>query len=179
MTSMFALTGIPAMARIAIVLLGITALGLAYVPPVKAADEVVHFDNPDHRVMYQALLKEYRCLKCQNQNLWDSNASLAGDLRREIREQILAGKNQNDIDEYLVARYGEFVLYRPRFNSTTALLWIGPFVLLLIGLMSLVVMVRNKARATRENQGNRVLPAGESNLHAEGKLARARDLLKD
>ena len=71
-----------------------------------AAEPIVQFDKPEDAQLYQSLLREYRCLKCQNQNLADSNASLAGDLRREIREQILAGKNQRDIDEYLVSRYG-------------------------------------------------------------------------
>lgn len=165
--------------RTLLMLLGLIAFALMSASSTHAADEVVHFDNPDHLEMYQALLKEYRCLKCQNQNLWDSNASLAGDLRREIRTQIVAGKDQNDIDEYLVARYGEFVLYRPRFGTKTAILWIGPFVLLLIGLTSLVMMVRGKSRAMRENQGNRILPAGASDAQAADKLARARDLLKD
>lgn len=144
----------------------------------QAADEIVQFDNPAHKVMYQALLKEYRCLKCQNQNLWDSNASLAGDLRREIRVQILAGKEKADIDEYLVARYGEFVLYRPRFSAKTAILWLGPFALLLIGLASLVLMVRSRAKAAGE--GNvRVLPVDAGERFSDDKLAKARDLLKD
>lgn len=165
--------------RTVMVLLIIMVCTLASAPQTRAADEVVHFDNPDHKVLYQALLKEYRCLKCQNQNLWDSNASLAGDLRREIREQIIAGKEQNEIDQYLVARYGEFVLYRPRFGTKTAILWIGPFVLLLIGLTSLVMMVRGKTRAMRENDGKRIVPPVASDLHSEDKLAKARDLLRD
>ena len=179
MKAMLNRTGMTTVVRRMTLVLGIIGLGLVFAPSAQAADEVVHFDNPDHMVMYQTLLKEYRCLKCQNQNLWDSNASLAGDLRREIRGQIVAGKDQNDIEEYLVARYGEFVLYRPRFTAKTALLWIGPFALLLIGLTSLVMMVRNKARATRENLGNRVIPAGLSDEDSEDKLARARNLLKD
>ncbi len=157
--------------------LGATCLA-GFFSVVHAADEIVHFDNPDHKVMYQALLKEYRCLKCQNQNLWDSNASLAGDLRREIREQILAGKEQADIDEYLVARYGEFVLYRPRFNAKTAVLWIGPFVLLLVGLGSLVLMVRSRAKAVGDGN-ERVVPVDSAERFSEDKLAKARDLLKD
>lgn len=165
--------------RTLMLLLSIIVCTFALAPQTRAADEVVHFDNPDHRTLYQALLKEYRCLKCQNQNLWDSNASLAGDLRREIRLQIIAGKEQNEIDEYLVARYGEFVLYRPRFGTKTALLWIGPFVLLLIGLTSLVLMVRGKTQAIRENDGKRIVPPVASDLHTEDKLAKARELLKD
>lgn len=142
-----------------------------------AADEVVNFDNPEHKQMYQSLLKEYRCLKCQNQNLWDSNASLAGDLRREIRGQILAGNSKPDIDDYLVSRYGEFVLYNPRFSAKTAILWLGPFVLLFIGLGSVLLMVRSKS-ATKLHAGS----APEDNnarLDTQENLSRARDLLKN
>lgn len=110
----------------------------------QAAEEIVTFDDPAQSKRYYALLEEYRCLKCQNQNLAGSKASLAGDLRREIRELILAGKTKNDIDEYLVARYGEFVLYRPRFSAKTAVLWIAPFVLLLVAVGSLVLMIRRR-----------------------------------
>ncbi|MFK7993588.1 MAG: cytochrome c-type biogenesis protein [Granulosicoccus sp.] len=155
------------------------AFAIAVVSPltVRAADEVVTFDNPDHKQMYQMLLREYRCLKCQNQNLWDSNASLAGDLRREIRDQIIDGKSKADIDEYLVARYGEFVLYRPRLNATTAILWIGPFVLLLVGLVSLVVMVRNKSSSVdRQTQSD---GAAASKQYSADKLSKARKLLDD
>lgn len=145
---------------------------------VQAADEVVTFENPAHKQMYQVLLKEYRCLKCQNQNLWDSNASLAGDLRREIRGQIIAGNSKADIDEYLVTRYGEFVLYRPRFSSKTAILWIGPFVLLLIGLTSLVIMVRRKSKSTEGERPDGRAAAAVA-LHSEDQLDKARAILKD
>ncbi|PID59978.1 MAG: cytochrome c-type biogenesis protein CcmH [Gammaproteobacteria bacterium] len=99
---------------------------------VLAAEPVISFETEAQREFYESLLHEYRCLKCQNQNLADSNASLANDLRVEIREQVLAGNDKAAIDDYLVSRYGEFVLYRPRFNGRTMLLWIGPFALLLI-----------------------------------------------
>lgn len=138
---------------------------------VLASDEVIHFEDPTHKQMYQALLKEYRCLKCQNQNLWDSNASLAGDLRREIRTQIIDGKTKAEIDGYLVARYGEFVLYRPRFSAKTAVLWIGPFVLLFIGLASIVFMVKRKAKESASR------PIQLRDVHSDDKLAKARDLL--
>lgn len=140
----------------------------------RAADEVVNFDNPEHKQMYQMLLKEYRCLKCQNQNLWDSNASLAGDLRREIRGQILAGNSKSDIDEFLVNRYGEFVLYRPRFSAKTAVLWIAPFVLLLVGLVSLVLMVRGKSSSELRHADENI-----SANSGQDRLARAKDLLND
>ena len=145
---------------------------------VTASDEVVSFDNPAHKQMYQAVLKAYRCLKCQNQNLWDSNASLAGDLRREIRVQIIDGKSRDDIDQYLVDRYGEFVLYKPRFSAKTAILWIGPFVLLFVGLATLFFMVRGKNTSLDEAaEGGHIAPPPEQ--YSTDKLAKAQALLKD
>jgi len=88
-----------------------------------------------------------RCLVCQNQTLADSNAELAVDLRNQLREQIKAGRSDAQIIEYLVARYGDFVLYRPPVKATTVLLWAGPFALLLAGLAGLAVTLRRRARA--------------------------------
>ncbi|MFK8078948.1 MAG: cytochrome c-type biogenesis protein CcmH [Granulosicoccus sp.] len=162
-----------------IVLAVFVVVGLVLPKTIHAADEVVQFDNPAHKEMYQGLLREYRCLKCQNQNLWDSNASLAGDLRREIREQIVAGNSKAEIDQFLVARYGEFVLYRPRFTAKTAILWIGPFVLLLIGLASLVLMVRNRSRLAEKAVASEQRAEVAAELHSADSLAKARELLKD
>jgi cytochrome c-type biogenesis protein CcmH len=94
-----------------------------------------------------ALAQELRCLVCQNQTLADSNAPLAVDLRNQIREQLAAGKSESDVKDYMVARYGDFVLYRPPFNAATALLWAGPFLLLLVGSILLVRRVRRRAQA--------------------------------
>ncbi|HEX6321833.1 MAG TPA: cytochrome c-type biogenesis protein [Burkholderiales bacterium] len=79
------------------------------------------------------LAHELRCLVCQNQTIADSNAPLAVDLRNEIRSQLAAGKSERDVIEFMVARYGDFVLYRPPFKAATLALWLGPFVLLAIG----------------------------------------------
>src|SRR5881394_4407761 len=79
------------------------------------------------------LSTELRCLVCQNQTLADSNAPLALDLRNQIREQLKAGKTERDVVDFMVPRYGDFVLYRPPFKATTAALWTGPFVLLALG----------------------------------------------
>ncbi|KPK05774.1 MAG: hypothetical protein AMJ64_10815 [Betaproteobacteria bacterium SG8_39] len=97
------------------------------------------------RVMH--LSTELRCLVCQNQTLADSNAELAIDLRNQVREQIKAGRSDEQIIDYLTARYGDFVLYRPPVKTTTVLLWAGPFVLLLAGLAGLVLTLRRRARA--------------------------------
>ncbi len=96
------------------------------------------------------LEEKLRCLVCQNQSLADSNAELAGDLRREVREQINAGRSDAQIIDYLVQRYGDFVLYEPPFKPTTALLWVGPFVLLAAAVLVLVATLRRRRRAPEE-----------------------------
>ena len=90
------------------------------------------------------LSQELRCLVCQNETLADSRADLAEDLRREIREQIKAGKSDKEIIAFLTDRYGQFILYRPRVTPTTYLLWFGPFVLLLGGLWILFHYIRQR-----------------------------------
>ena len=105
-------------------------------------------ENTESRI--RQLEEKLRCLVCQNQSLADSNAELAGDLRREVREQVAAGRSDAQIMEYLVQRYGDFVLYEPPFKATTALLWIGPFVLLAAAALILVAALRRRRRAVEE-----------------------------
>ena len=88
------------------------------------------------------LSEKLRCLVCQNQSIADSSAELAQDLRRQIREQVAAGKTDDQIVEYMVARYGDFVLYEPPVKATTVLLWAGPALLLVVGFAGLVHLVR-------------------------------------
>lgn len=112
-----------------------------------AGVEVQTFDSQQEEQTYKKLIDELRCLVCQNQNLADSNAELAQDLRKKIVEMIEAGKSEQQIVDYMVARYGDFVLYRPPLNKNTFLLWAGPFLILLMGLFVLVVFVtRQKNR---------------------------------
>jgi cytochrome c-type biogenesis protein CcmH len=101
-------------------------------------------DDPAVEQRLTKLSQELRCLVCQNETLADSRADLAEDLRREIREQIKAGKSDKEIIEFLTARYGQFILYRPRVTSTTYLLWFGPFVLLLGGLFLLFTYIKQR-----------------------------------
>jgi len=96
------------------------------------------------------LEEKLRCLVCQNQTLADSNAELAGDLRKQVAEQVAAGKSDQQIIEYLTARYGDFVLYDPPFKMRTVLLWFGPFALLLVGAFALVVVLRRRRAAPEE-----------------------------
>src|SRR3954466_6257787 len=90
------------------------------------------------------LAHEMRCLVCQNQTIADSNAPLAVDLRNQIREQFSAGKSEREVVVFMVARYGDFVLYRPPFKATTLLLWAGPFVFLLAGFYFLLRFLRGR-----------------------------------
>ena len=97
-----------------------------------------------------ALERELRCLVCQNQTLAESNAPLAMDLRNQIREQLAAGKSERDVKDYMVERYGDFVLYRPPLNAATALLWAGPFLLLVAGFVLLFRKIRSRSGAAPE-----------------------------
>ena len=90
------------------------------------------------------LAHELRCLVCQNQTIADSNAPLAVDLRNQIREQLTAGKSEREVVDFMVARYGDFVLYRPPFKATTLLLWAGPFVFLIAGFYFLLRFLRRR-----------------------------------
>ena len=111
-----------------------------------ATVEVLQFDNAQQERRYNLLIEELRCLVCQNQNLADSNADLAKDLREKTYEMIKAGSSNEEIVEYMVDRYGDFVLYRPPVKLTTVILWTGPFVLLLIGVWGLVRLIRQRQK---------------------------------
>jgi len=109
-------------------------------------------DDPvlENRVI--RLTSELRCLVCQNQSLADSHADLAIDLKDEVRSQMRAGKTDAEIRDYMVARYGDFVLYDPPFKRSTLLLWAGPFALLLLGLLGLAAYVRNRRRRLQQGE---------------------------
>ena len=115
--------------------------------PALAADPAVfRFEDAGSEARFQALTKELRCLVCQNQSLADSHAELAGDLRREVHAMIKAGKEDREIVEFLVRRYGDFVLYRPPLDPRTAALWLGPIgLLLLAGLVGFIALRRRGA----------------------------------
>jgi cytochrome c-type biogenesis protein CcmH len=111
-------------------------------------------DDPVVEKRLMDLSKELRCLVCQNETLADSQAGLAEDLRREIREQIKAGKSDQEIISFLTQRYGQFILYRPRVTPTTYLLWFGPFVLLIGGLVVLFRYIRYNRDSVKEEPLN-------------------------
>ena len=116
--------------------------------------ELRSFKSAEEEARFKALSEELRCLVCQNQSLADSDAELARDLRREVHEMIDAGKSDEQILDFLVARYGDFVLYRPPLNASTLLLWIGPFVVLLGALIALIISVRKRAREESTDADN-------------------------
>jgi len=100
---------------------------------VLAIDTGEAFDDPELQARYEKIIDEVRCLKCQNNTIKDSSAFLASDLRREIRRMIGEGMSDAEIFDFLVARYGEFALYRPRASGRTLILWVAPFIFLLGG----------------------------------------------
>ena len=115
-------------------------------PFIYAAVEMRQFQNPEHEQRYKNLINEFRCVVCQNQNIADSNAELAQDLRKQVFKMINAGKNDDEIMDFMVTRYGDFVLYRPQFNSMTFLLWVGPFIIFIIGLYFLISFIRQRKK---------------------------------
>jgi cytochrome c-type biogenesis protein CcmH len=134
------------MKRVSIFLLML--LSLAAPVPAKEAKPV---EDPQIEQRMQALTQQLRCLVCQNETLADSRADLAEDLRKEIREQMKAGKSDQEIIAFLTQRYGDFVLYRPPVKATTYLLWFGPFVLLLGGTLLLYRYLKHR-RETIQDQ---------------------------
>jgi len=104
------------------------------------------FDDPALQARYEKIIAEVRCLKCQNQTIKDSNAFLASDLRREIRRLLEEGKSDNEIYDFLVARYGDFALYRPRTSGRTLILWIAPMIFLVFGAFAVWRITRRRMR---------------------------------
>ena len=143
---------------LALLLLGLTTLG-------HSAETVLEFDSDEQRALYVKLTKDHRCLKCQNQNLADSAAGIAEDLKREIYLRVKNGETGDQVSAYLVERYGDFVLYKPPFKPSTYALWIGPFVLLLVGVWCAV-------RISKQSGSEPAQPDATA-------LSKARELLDD
>ena len=116
------------------------------------AKEPLIFMNPEQEARYNELTLELRCLVCQNQNLADSDAPLAQDLRKEIYDMMQAGQSNEEIKTFLVDRYGDFVLYKPPVKGNTLALWLAPAVLLLGGGLVVVLIVRKRTRMFAENK---------------------------
>ena len=132
------------MSRLAALLAALLVAGAAL-----AREAAPLADDPKVEARLSAIAEELRCLVCQNESLIGSRADLAIDLKRQVREQIKAGKSDDEIRDYMVQRYGDFVLYWPPVKSTTLLLWLGPFALMIAGLCTVWIFVRRR-RAARD-----------------------------
>jgi cytochrome c-type biogenesis protein CcmH len=138
--------------------------------PLQAKEAAPLAEDPVIEQRLMAISEELRCLVCQNESLAGSRADLAQDLRREVRELLKAGKSDQEVKDFLVSRYGDFVLYRPQVKPTTYLLWAGPFLLLLAGLFGLIRFLRARAATADPKEA---LPLSDA------ERARAEALLKD
>jgi cytochrome c-type biogenesis protein CcmH len=113
--------------------------------PARAVIETYEFDSDLQRQRYRDFIEELRCPKCQNQNLAGSNSPISADLRRELHRLLLEGKSDQEIVDYMVSRYGEFVLYRPPMNKHTAVLWLLPVALLALGALVVFMLLRRRS----------------------------------
>ena len=144
-------------------------LALVLVLPAQASKiETYEFTEADQEEIYKKLIEELRCLVCQNQNLADSNAELAQDMRRKTYELVTAGKNEKEVADYMVQRYGDFVLYKPPMQTNTLLLWAGPFIIFLVGMIVLVRFIRRKPAAADATLSNEDRARAEQMLSDTG-----------
>jgi cytochrome c-type biogenesis protein CcmH len=138
--------------------------------PAYAAISAYEFQEPAQEQQFRSLVAELRCPKCQNQNIADSNAPLAQDLRQRVFEMVKAGQSNDEITQFMVARYGDFITYRPPVKPTTWVLWFGPFVIMGIVALLLALWIRRRGRqpATELTEQERqrlkdILASGEDN----------------
>jgi cytochrome c-type biogenesis protein CcmH len=115
-------------------------------PAASLALDIDSMPTPELQRRYDALTHELRCMQCQNQSIADSPVGLASDLRRDVREQLIAGKSDEQIRAWMVERYGNFILFRPPFNPSTAWVWLLPLALLLLGAVIAFKIVRGRSR---------------------------------
>ena len=132
----------PSKILLAIITFFISVSVMAQSAPVQ---EPMVFDNQQQEDRFKQLTQELRCLVCQNQNLADSDAQLAHDLRAEVHEMLMAGNTNDEIKQFMVERYGDFVLYRPPVQQNTYLLWLAPLAMLLIGGLILWINIKKRA----------------------------------
>jgi cytochrome c-type biogenesis protein CcmH len=119
---------------------------LAQIQPARALDANGQLEDPVLQSRFERITKELRCLVCQNESIADSNVELAGDLRRQVREMLVAGKSDDAIFNFMTDRYGEFVRFAPPLEPKTLLIWGAPFVMLLVGIVVIYRVVRQRSR---------------------------------
>ena len=155
----------------------VLALALAAAPQALAVQPDEILADPALEARARVLSKELRCMVCQNQSIDDSDAPLARDLRVLVRERLEAGDSNQQVIDFLVARYGDFVLLKPRFTSHTALLWLMPAVVFGIGALALVVFARRHRPRTASASGESASASGESAKLTPAEAARLADIL--
>ncbi|MEH6823966.1 MAG: cytochrome c-type biogenesis protein [Motiliproteus sp.] len=129
----------------------------------QAVIETYQFKNEQEKQQYKVLVEELRCPKCQNQNLSGSNSPIAEDMRREIHRMVSEGQSSQTVIDFMVARYGDFVNYRPRRDSSTMLLWYGPIAMLVIGAL-VVLLVSRRKRGGSDADVKAIDPAAQEKL---------------
>jgi cytochrome c-type biogenesis protein CcmH len=129
--------------------------------------ETFKFDSPETEKVFHKLSEELRCLVCQNQNIAESNADLAKDLRLEIYNMLSDGKSEDEIVDFMVQRYGDYVLYRPPFNPMTWLLWFGPAIVFAFGLVYVVRLMKSQSSKAQVESLSDEEIRRIKNLHAE------------
>ncbi len=140
------------MKQIKIILI-FAVLSLDFMASAQAAIEAYQFDDKQKAARFQQLTAELRCPKCQNQNIADSNAEIAHDLRSKIEQMLVADKSNDEIVQYMLERYGDFVLYKPRITAQTYLLWYGPAALLIMALIIVFFIVRGRSQRSAKVEG--------------------------
>ncbi|MGY3932222.1 cytochrome c heme lyase subunit CcmL [Aeromonas encheleia] len=127
--------------------------GLFGAGQARAAIDVYSFDSDAQEQTFRELTKELRCPKCQNQDIADSNAGLAKDLRDKTYQMVREGKDKQEVVDYMVARYGNFILYDPPMMASTLILWLGPLLVIVIGATTVVVRSRRRPLAAKQTEG--------------------------
>ncbi len=145
--------------------------------PAVAQVEAVRFASAQQASLYRELIGELRCLVCANQSLSDSNADLAKDLRVKVRDMVADGQSRAMIVDYMVARYGTYILYRPRFSVANFFLWVAPLAVVVAGLVVVIVMATNKSRPGDPSKPGK--PGNSGKPYSAGQLRKARALLQD
>lgn len=126
-------------------------VGLMLIAPWASAIDPTTLPTPELQARYEKLTHELRCLKCQNEAIADSPSEVADDLRHETRDLVLQGKSEDEIKDFMVARYGEFILFRPRFSARNLWLWFGPTIMLLAGAFIAVRIIRQRSKLVAQD----------------------------
>jgi len=120
----------------------------------RALDANGQLEDPTLQARFERVVKDLRCLVCQNESIADSNVELARDLRRQVREMLVAGKSDDEIFDFMTDRYGEFVRFNPPLDRKTALIWGAPFIVLLLGILIIVRVVRGRSRMPLDDEAS-------------------------